>query len=176
MVLHGTDWFRNIYIIYQYLLSMPAVLNEIAILGIILELDCLSYYLWTLVELSNVQVIPYIASHFRKDKIWLRRTKPNKRNYQVVVAIDDSRSMSESQCGNAAIEALVTVCRAMSQLEVGQFSVASFGKKGNVRLLHDFDQPFTGEAGVKVGHTLTMVNLSSVFVVVFCCLCICILF
>lgn len=67
-----------------------------------------------------------------------------------MVAIDDSRSMSESLCGNVAIEALVTLCRAMSQLEVGQFAVASFGKKGNIKLLHDFDQPFTGEAGVKV--------------------------
>lgn len=75
----------------------------------------------------------------------------------MVVAVDDSRSMSESHCGSVAIEALVTVCRAMSQLEVGQFAVASFGGKGNIRLLHDFDQPFTGEAGVRVGHMLSSV-------------------
>lgn len=30
------------------------------------------------------RVIPYIASGFRKDKIWLRRTKPAKRDYQVL--------------------------------------------------------------------------------------------
>lgn len=64
--------------------------------------------------------------------------------------MDDSRSMSESCCGDVAIEALVTVCRAMSQLEMGNMAVASFGKKGNIRSLHDFDQPFTGEAGKKV--------------------------
>jgi midasin len=58
--------------------------------------------------------------------------------------------MSESCCGDVAIEALVTVCRAMSQLEMGNMAVASFGKKGNIRSLHDFDQPFTGEAGKKV--------------------------
>lgn len=68
----------------------------------------------------------------------------------MVIAVDDSRSMSESGCGHLAIEALVTVCRAMSQLEIGQLSVASFGKKGNIRILHDFDQSFTGEAGIKV--------------------------
>lgn len=68
----------------------------------------------------------------------------------MVIAVDDSRSMSESGCGSLAIEALVTVCRAMSQLEIGQLSVASFGKKGNIRVLHDFDQSFTGEAGIKV--------------------------
>jgi midasin len=67
----------------------------------------------------------------------------------VVVAVDDSRSMSENQCGKVAIEALLTVCRAMSQLEVGQFAVASFGEKGKIKLLHDFDQTFTTEAGIK---------------------------
>ncbi|CAN6310923.1 unnamed protein product [Urochloa humidicola] len=106
-------------------------------------------------RINMKKVIAYIASHFRRDKIWLRRTKPNKRNYQVVIAVDDSRSMSEGKCGKVAIEALVTVCRAMSQLEVGQFAVASFGKKGNVRVLHDFDQIFNSEAGVKMISTLS---------------------
>ncbi|KAK4859176.1 hypothetical protein QYF36_000853 [Acer negundo] len=66
-------------------------------------------------------VISYIASHYRKDKIWLRRPKPNNRDYQVVIAVDDSRSMSESGCGDVAIEALVIVCRAMAQLETGNY-------------------------------------------------------
>lgn len=96
------------------------------------------------------QVIQYIASHYRKDRIWLRRTKPSKRDYQVMIAVDDSASMSEGSCGRFAMEALVTVCRAMSQLEVGNLAVASFGQQGNIRLLHDFDQPFTPEAGIKV--------------------------
>ncbi|KAJ4957407.1 hypothetical protein NE237_024518 [Protea cynaroides] len=106
-------------------------------------------------RINMKKVIPYIASYYRKDKIWLRRTRPNKRDYQVVVAVDDSRSMSESRCGDVAVEALVTVCRAMSQLEVGKLAVASFGKKGNVKLLHDFNHPFTGEAGVKMISRLT---------------------
>uniref|UniRef100_J3N351 Midasin n=1 Tax=Oryza brachyantha TaxID=4533 RepID=J3N351_ORYBR len=106
-------------------------------------------------RINMKKVIPYIASHFRRDKIWLRRTKPNKRNYQVVIAVDDSRSMSEGKCGKVAIEALVTVCRAMSQLEVGQFAVASFGKKGNVKVLHDFDQVFNGEAGMNMISSLS---------------------
>ncbi|VAH03975.1 unnamed protein product [Triticum turgidum subsp. durum] len=106
-------------------------------------------------RINMKKVIPYIASQFRRDKIWLRRTKPNKRNYQVVIAVDDSRSMSEGKCGKVAIEALVTVCRAMSQLEVGQFAVASFGKRGNVKVLHDFDQIFNAEAGVKMISSLS---------------------
>lgn len=99
-------------------------------------------------RINMKKVIPYIASQFRKDKIWLRRTKPNKRQYQVILAIDDSRSMSESHCGHMALEALITISRAMSMLEVGQVAVASFGKRGNVKLLHDFDRPFSMEAGV----------------------------
>ncbi|XP_022715201.1 midasin isoform X4 [Durio zibethinus] len=106
-------------------------------------------------RINMKKVIPYIASHYQKDKIWLRRTKPNKRDYQVIIAVDDSNSMSESGCGEVAIKALVTVCRAMSQLEVGSLAVASFGKKGNIKLLHDFDQPFTGESGVKMISSLT---------------------
>ncbi|XP_024535665.1 midasin [Selaginella moellendorffii] len=101
-------------------------------------------------RLNMKKIIPFVASEFRKDKIWLRRTKPNKRQYQVVVALDDSRSMSESHCGHMALEALLTICRGMTQLEVGQMAVASFGKKGNVRLLHDLDQPFSTEAAVKI--------------------------
>jgi midasin len=34
-------------------------------------------------RLNMKKIIPYIASEFRKDKIWLRRTKPNQRKYQV---------------------------------------------------------------------------------------------
>ncbi|KAK9734478.1 hypothetical protein RND81_04G142700 [Saponaria officinalis] len=106
-------------------------------------------------RINMKKVIPYIASHYRKDKIWLRRTKPNKRDYQVVIVVDDSRSMSENCCGDFAVEALVTVCRALSQLEVGKLAVTSFGKQGNVRLLHDFDQPLTGEAGMQMISSLT---------------------
>ena len=39
------------------------------------------------------KIIPYIASSYRKDKIWLRRKKPSKREYQIMIAIDDSESM-----------------------------------------------------------------------------------
>ncbi|KAK4395085.1 Midasin, partial [Sesamum angolense] len=106
-------------------------------------------------RINMKKVIPYVASHYRKDKIWMRRTRPNKRDYQVVIAVDDSRSMSEGRCGNFAMEALVTVCRAMSHLEVGNLAVASFGQQGNIKLLHDFDLPFTPEAGIKMISSLT---------------------
>jgi midasin len=39
------------------------------------------------------RLIPYIASDYRKDQIWMRRTKCTKRNYQVCIAVDNSQSM-----------------------------------------------------------------------------------
>ncbi|OQR87196.1 midasin-like protein, partial [Achlya hypogyna] len=94
------------------------------------------------------KVIPYIASSFRKDKIWLRRTKPSKRAYQVMVAIDDSESMADNHAGRLALEALTTLCKGMTQLEVGDISVVKFGAA--VELLHPFDLPFTDDAGARV--------------------------
>ena len=44
-------------------------------------------------RLNMKKVISFIASGFRQDKIWLRRTKPDKRQYQLVLAIDETRSM-----------------------------------------------------------------------------------
>ena len=144
------------------------------------------------------KVIAYIASHFRKDKIWLRRTRPDQRTYQarscaalallcisngpatcpdswsgrqwcgvdskgtlwldhggtppyaahyallhvrlpckathswsaasscaearvgsqVVLAVDDSRSMREGGCGTFALEAVTLLARALARLEV----------------------------------------------------------
>lgn len=47
-------------------------------------------------RLNMRKVIPYIASQFRKDKIWLRRTKPSKRDYHICLAVDDSSSMVDN--------------------------------------------------------------------------------
>jgi midasin (ATPase involved in ribosome maturation) len=99
-------------------------------------------------RLNMKKIIPYIASQFKKDKIWLRRTKPSKRQYQVMISIDDSKSMSESHSVQLAYEALSLISKALSQLEVGDISITSFGER--VRLLHPFDQPFTSESGASV--------------------------
>ncbi|RLN97320.1 hypothetical protein BBJ28_00026550, partial [Nothophytophthora sp. Chile5] len=94
------------------------------------------------------KVIPYIASQFRKDKIWLRRTRPSKRQYQVMLAIDDSESMADNHAGRLALEALATLCKGMTQLEVGELAVVKFGQ--DLQLLHAFDTPFTDDAGSRL--------------------------
>ena len=96
-------------------------------------------------RLNMRKIIPYIASNFRKDKIWLRRTKPCKRDYQVAVAIDDSRSMQLYHSRQMALEALCVLCTALTRLEVGQLAVLGFGE--GARLLHPFEAAFSSAAG-----------------------------
>ena len=95
------------------------------------------------------RVIPYIASQFRKDKIWMRRATPSKRTYQVLLAVDDSRSMAPGNTGGGplACEAVALLCRALSRLDVGQIALASFGDR--LHLLHPFDVPWSDEAGAR---------------------------
>ena len=104
-------------------------------------------------RLNMKRIIPYIASQYKKDKIWMRRTKPSKRQYQVMIAVDDSKSMAESNSVNLAFETVTLVAKALSQLEVGQISIVSFGE--TTRLIHPFDQPFTSESGVKIFQSFT---------------------
>uniref|UniRef100_A0A452IKR6 Midasin n=1 Tax=Gopherus agassizii TaxID=38772 RepID=A0A452IKR6_9SAUR len=99
-------------------------------------------------RLNMRKVIPYIASQFRKDKIWLRRTKPSKRQYQICLAIDDSSSMIDNHSKQLAYESLAVIGNALSLLEVGQIAVCSFGE--TVQLLHPFHEPFSDQSGTRI--------------------------
>jgi len=101
------------------------------------------------------RVIPYIASNFRKDKIWQRRSRPSSRTYQVLLAVDDSSSMSPANRGGGkvALQALAVIARALSRLEVGEVGVISFGS--TVKTLHPLGSSFTDEAGASVLSSFT---------------------
>ncbi|AEY98895.1 FAGR074Cp [Eremothecium gossypii FDAG1] len=99
-------------------------------------------------RLNMKRIIPYIASQFRKDKIWLRRTKPSKRQYQIMIAVDDSKSMSESKSVELAFQSICLVSKALTQLESGGLSIVKFGE--TTKELHNFDQQFAADAGAKV--------------------------
>ena len=99
-------------------------------------------------RINMKRVIGFIASGYRKDKIWLKRTKPSKRDYRVLLAVDDSESMLKSGAGNMALTTLVTIANGMSQLEIGELGIASFGEE--MRLIHPFGQPFTSENGANL--------------------------
>jgi midasin len=103
-------------------------------------------------RINMKRIIGYIASGYRKDKIWLRRTKPSKRDYRVLLAVDNSESMSKTGAGGMALLALAALANGMSQLEVGELGVASFGE--TMRLLHPFNAPFTVESGANIACNL----------------------
>ncbi|PFX16223.1 Midasin [Stylophora pistillata] len=99
-------------------------------------------------RLNMRKVIPYIASQFRKDKIWLRRTKPSKRQYQIMLAVDDSSSMNDNHSKQLAFESLAVISNALTRLEAGDLGVCSFGE--TVRLLHPFHEAFTDNSGARI--------------------------
>ncbi|KAL7872404.1 hypothetical protein SRHO_G00073870 [Serrasalmus rhombeus] len=99
-------------------------------------------------RLNMRKVIPYIASQFRKDKIWLRRTKPSKRDYQICLAVDDSSSMVDNHSKQLAFESVSVIVNALTLLEVGQVAVCSFGE--SVQLLHPFHQQFNDQSGARI--------------------------
>ncbi|XP_074625737.1 midasin-like [Acropora palmata] len=99
-------------------------------------------------RLNMRKVIPYIASQFRKDKIWLRRTKPSKRQYQIMLAVDDSSSMKDNHSKQLAFESLAVISNALTRLEAGDLGICSFGE--TVQLLHPFHEPFSDQSGAKI--------------------------
>ncbi|KFM76679.1 Midasin, partial [Stegodyphus mimosarum] len=99
-------------------------------------------------RLNMRKIIPYIASDFRKDKIWLRRTKPSKRQYQIMLAVDDSSSMADNHSKQLAFESLAVLGQSLSLLEAGEISVVSFGEK--VELLLGFNEQFSSITGSRI--------------------------
>ena len=120
-------------------------------------------------RLNMRKIIPYIASQFKKDKIWLRRVKPNKREFQIIVALDDSSSMADNQSREMALSSLNTISSALSLLEVGQIGVLRFGKSAEV--VHSLGTPWSQSAGLKIQNQfsfeqketslISLMNLSS---------------
>ncbi|KIK69742.1 hypothetical protein GYMLUDRAFT_52909 [Collybiopsis luxurians FD-317 M1] len=100
-------------------------------------------------RLNMKKIIPYIASDYTKDKIWLRRTRPSQREYQILIALDDSRSMAESHSVHLAYQTLALVSKALTRLEAGDIGIARFGQE--VQMLHGFEgAPFSDQMGIEV--------------------------
>lgn len=100
-------------------------------------------------RLNMRKIIPYIASDYTKDKIWLRRTRPSQREYQVLLALDDSRSMADSRAVHLAYQTLALVCQSLTKLEVGEVSVCKFGE--HTKFIHNFeDGPVSESVGARI--------------------------
>ncbi|KAI9799096.1 MAG: hypothetical protein M1833_004290 [Piccolia ochrophora] len=99
-------------------------------------------------RLNLKRIIPYIASQYRRDKIWLRRSAPSKRAYQILLALDDSKSMAAQNAGDRALQTLVMLARSLTMLEAGQLAVVAFGE--HVHVAHGFaDGPLDPERGAR---------------------------
>ncbi|ETI28556.1 hypothetical protein G647_01006 [Cladophialophora carrionii CBS 160.54] len=94
-------------------------------------------------RLNIKRIIPYIASNYKRDKIWMRRSVPSKRNYQIMVAVDDSKSMSESGADVLAFETVALLTKSLAMLEVGEICVVGFGDSPKITIAHPFGVPFS---------------------------------
>ncbi|KAK0709105.1 hypothetical protein B0T26DRAFT_720443 [Lasiosphaeria miniovina] len=100
-------------------------------------------------RLNIKKIIPYIASSYKRDKIWMRRSIPSKRAYQILLCVDDSSSMGDNSSGRLALESLVMVTRALTTLEVGQVGVLGFGT--DVFVAHELTEPLAShDAGARI--------------------------
>lgn len=89
------------------------------------------------------KIIPFIASNYRNDKIWLRREMPFKRDYRVMIAIDDSLSMKRNNLGFFALESLVAITEALNQLNVGKVCVSGIHERMNMHM--SFEDTYSAE-------------------------------
>ena len=98
-------------------------------------------------RLNMKAVMRFYASNFREDKIFMRRSIPQKRGYQIMLCIDDSRSMRDNapqpssdtnplprdeDAGALALQSLALVTKSLTMLESGEICVVGFGETINV--------------------------------------------
>lgn len=76
-------------------------------------------------RLNIRRLVSYIASNYRKDKIWLRRIEPSDRDYRILLAVDDSSSMMEKNVGREALYSLSILAGALTKASVGDLTIAS---------------------------------------------------
>lgn len=108
-------------------------------------------------RLNMKAIMRFYASNFREDKIFMRRSVPQKRGYQIMLCIDDSHSMRDTSskssssgtdktnnnnnpriqdddddAGTLALRSLALVTKSLTMLESGEICVVGFGESINV--------------------------------------------
>ncbi|KAK2951167.1 putative ribosome export associated1 [Blattamonas nauphoetae] len=112
-------------------------------------------------RLNMRRVIPYIASHFRKDRIWMRRATPDKRHYQILLAIDDSESMREMRADRMALASMTLLLRSLSTVDAGDIGVLSFGE--HIKTVVPMGTPFSESNGPSIVSQFTFEQRKSEF-------------
>ncbi|BAM40976.1 uncharacterized protein TOT_030000237 [Theileria orientalis strain Shintoku] len=76
-------------------------------------------------RISIKKLMIFIATNYQRDKIWLKRLKPQKRDYFIQIAIDNTKSMSA--IAKISIQTIVVIYEAIHKLNIGTLNVIKFG-------------------------------------------------
>lgn len=96
-------------------------------------------------KLNMKKIIGFIASNYRKDRIWLRRAEPTDRNYQILLAMDDTKSMEK--VGHEALKGLMALSLALVKLNI---KLAISRIRDRMAVLTPFDQVLSEDSCPKV--------------------------
>ncbi|CRG95848.1 dynein-related AAA-type ATPase, putative [Plasmodium gallinaceum] len=83
-------------------------------------------------KLNIKKLVNYFASDFRNNKIWKRKTKLNKRDYNILIAIDNTKSMKINNIQKMTLNAIFLVAKAFEKLNVGKIGICSFGENETI--------------------------------------------
>lgn len=89
-------------------------------------------------KLNMKKIVSFVASDYRKDKIWLRRTRDTKRDYTIRIFIDNSKSMASYSLVDSLASIYRHVENALGMLEI-KFELYKFGKKCEAASVGDLD-------------------------------------
>ena len=76
-------------------------------------------------RLNMKKIISFIASNYRQDKIWLRRTLPFNRDYYITISIDNSLSMKFNNIGYYAIQTLIILVNSLQKVGIDNLNINS---------------------------------------------------
>ena len=74
-------------------------------------------------RLNMKRIINFIASNYRQDKIWLRRTLPFNRNYFITISIDNSLSMKYNNIGYYALQSMLILIKSLQKVGIENFNI-----------------------------------------------------
>ena len=83
-------------------------------------------------RINMKRIISYIASNYRKDKIWMRRAEPNQKDYRILLALDNSASMKEKNVGQLALFSFSMLAEAIVKSQVGDLFISSIDSQMNM--------------------------------------------
>ena len=89
-------------------------------------------------RLNMKKIISFIASNYRQDKIWLRRTLPYNRDYYITISIDNSLSMKQNNIGYYALQSMLILIKSLQKVGIDNLSL--YGITDDCVELYDYNR------------------------------------